>query len=232
MRERGFTLIEVIIVAGMVAVVATVVFTNVSEARKRARDVQRESDLAQLQIALKLYNDVYGTYNVGDMVPNGEGLAWVSSTGRDDEDDGEIELPGPGGERDDEEEIPGPWIPPQEGEQAAQIMGGLEDDDRTGKGETKGGVQASGVDQALYEKGYLTSPVLKDPTPPSRSDYGYMIALCDEGRRYAVYATKEISDDEDISNTSGLCDGRSSTGFGSGTNEVVATYGKNYGVGN
>jgi prepilin-type N-terminal cleavage/methylation domain-containing protein len=196
-RERGFTLVEVIIVAGMVAVLATVVFTNISEARKRARDVQRESDLAQLQIALKLYNDVYGTYNVEGLVGAG-GVTWVSHASNDSDGDQKAQLIGS-----EEIELPGDPV-----------------DD------TKG---PSTIDEALYEKGYLASPVLQDPKLTTRSDHGYMIALCDEGRRYAVYATKELPNDGEISSTVGLCDGESG---GSRENAVVAVYGKNYGVGN
>jgi prepilin-type N-terminal cleavage/methylation domain-containing protein len=198
-RERGFTLVEVIIVAGMVAVLATVVFTNISEARKRARDIQRESDLAQLQIALKLYNDVYGTYNVENLVSGGEGVTWVSQGHSDSgADDQRGQLIG-------SEEI--------------ELPGGSGDD-------TKG----STIDQALYLKGYLPSPVLQDPQLSSRSDRGYMIALCDEGRRYAVYATKELPDEGEIASTVGLCDGED--GSSGKQNAVVRDYGKNYGVGN
>jgi len=194
-RTRGFTLIEVIIVAGMVAVLATVVFTNISEARKRARDVQRESDLAQLQIALKLYNDVYGTYNVEGLVGAG-GVTWVSQGHSDSgADDQRGQLIG-------SEEI--------------ELPGGSGDD-------TKG----STIDQALYLKGYLPVPVLQDP---NSSDDGYMIAICDDGRRYAVYATKELPDEGEIASTVGLCDGED--GSSGKQNAVVRDYGKNYGVGN
>lgn len=230
MRERGFTLIEVIIVAGAVAIMAAVVFTNVSEARKKGRDVQRMSDLAQLQIALKLYNDVYGTYNVDGAIQGGEGWSWVSHDEADDgADDGGveiIELPGPiDDEKGGEDEIGVPIKPIDVGQEAQLI--GIE---LPGPDDSKEGVS---IDQALYNKGFLPSPVLRDPSPSSRDDHGYIIALCDEGRRYAVYATKEIPTENDLSNTTGLCDGEDDS-FGSGAkgNLMVQQYGKNYGVGN
>jgi len=51
----GFTLIEMLVVIGILGVVLAVFFPNFMAARQRARDAQRKSDLSQIQKALELY---------------------------------------------------------------------------------------------------------------------------------------------------------------------------------
>lgn len=59
---RGFTLIEIIIVVGIIAVLATVVLMAVNQARAKSRDGARVSDLKQLELALALYHEQSGSY--------------------------------------------------------------------------------------------------------------------------------------------------------------------------
>lgn len=66
---RGFTLAEVLIVVAVIAILASVVYPSLSDARKKSRDTQRVSDLAQLQLALRMYRDSNGSY---PSYPNGE----------------------------------------------------------------------------------------------------------------------------------------------------------------
>ncbi len=83
-ERRGFTLVEVLFVAAIVALLSMVVIGNIGEARKKVRDTQRMTDLSTLQIALKLYRDSYGTYLVSEPVATGEsgsGTGWVSYEG-------------------------------------------------------------------------------------------------------------------------------------------------------
>lgn len=61
-RPRGFTLVEVLFVAAIVAILSSVVVMNISESRERSRDVQRKSDIENLQLALRLYKDAEGAY--------------------------------------------------------------------------------------------------------------------------------------------------------------------------
>jgi type II secretory pathway pseudopilin PulG len=201
MRSRGLTLLEVVIVAGMVAVVAMVVFTNVSEARKRSRDVQRVADLSQLQIALKLYNDAYGTYKVDGAGEGGEGFGWISyvSEGIDD-----IKVPPDDGGYD--------IILPAD--QKAQLI--------YGKG-GKEGYYPKAITAVLYEKGFLPVPYLNDPRTSS-GDHGYILLLCDDARRYALFATMENVSGDAMQRAEDMCNGAGK--------EIVSQYGKNYAVGN
>ena len=56
-KQRGFKLVEIMFVVAIIAILATVVIANVQEGRKKARDAQRISDIAQLQVAFRLYKD-------------------------------------------------------------------------------------------------------------------------------------------------------------------------------
>lgn len=53
--KRGFTLIEVMIVVIIIAILSTIVFANISDARKRARDAIRLHDIREVAEALDLY---------------------------------------------------------------------------------------------------------------------------------------------------------------------------------
>lgn len=62
-KQKGFTLIELLVAMGIVAVLTGMAAFNFSQSRIRARDIQRKSDLSQLQKAMELYrNDNNGNY--------------------------------------------------------------------------------------------------------------------------------------------------------------------------
>src|SRR3989304_317315 len=58
--QGGFTLIELVVVMAIVATLTAMATFNFNQARIRARDVQRKSELRQIQNALELFkNDQY-----------------------------------------------------------------------------------------------------------------------------------------------------------------------------
>jgi general secretion pathway protein G len=60
--SKGFTLVELLIVVGIIGILATLLMANFIGVRQRARDAQRKSDLRQIQSALELYRSDQGTY--------------------------------------------------------------------------------------------------------------------------------------------------------------------------
>lgn len=56
-REKGFTLIELLVVISIIGVLAGLASFNFQQARERSRDVQRRSDLKQIQNALEVYKN-------------------------------------------------------------------------------------------------------------------------------------------------------------------------------
>lgn len=54
-NSKGFTLIELVVVMGIIAILTGLVTFNFQQARGRARDIQRKNDLKAMQKALELY---------------------------------------------------------------------------------------------------------------------------------------------------------------------------------
>lgn len=60
--KKGFTLIEMLVVIGIMALLTALASFNFNQARARSRDIQRKSDMKQLQSALEAYKNDYGYY--------------------------------------------------------------------------------------------------------------------------------------------------------------------------
>mgnify|MGYP003393650755 CR=1 FL=1 len=91
-RKRGFTLYEVVFVVAIIGLLFSVVIGNIQEGRKKARDAQRISDLAQIQLSLRMYRDSNSSgnpiYASGDLVGDAVGFdadiaSFVAGTIRD-----------------------------------------------------------------------------------------------------------------------------------------------------
>jgi prepilin-type N-terminal cleavage/methylation domain-containing protein len=60
--EKGFTLIEILIVVAIIGILASVVLVGLGPVQKQGRDARRVSDLRQVQNGLELYFNKNGSY--------------------------------------------------------------------------------------------------------------------------------------------------------------------------
>lgn len=63
LKNRGFTLIELLVVIFIIGVLSALLMANFSSIRERSRDIQRKSDLKQIQKALELYKEDQTPYS-------------------------------------------------------------------------------------------------------------------------------------------------------------------------
>src|SRR5574344_649626 len=61
-KRKGFTLIELLVVIAIIGILATLAIVSLTTARSSSRDAKRIADLKQLQTALELYYNDYGSY--------------------------------------------------------------------------------------------------------------------------------------------------------------------------
>jgi len=64
--SAGFTLIELLVVIAIIGILSSVVLASLNSARTKGRDARRMSDLHNIQLALELYYNKYGTYKVAE----------------------------------------------------------------------------------------------------------------------------------------------------------------------
>ncbi|MDP2918064.1 MAG: prepilin-type N-terminal cleavage/methylation domain-containing protein [bacterium] len=60
--RKGFTLIELLVVIAIIGLLATIVSVSVNNARVKARDAKRKSDILSIITALAIYYDTHGAY--------------------------------------------------------------------------------------------------------------------------------------------------------------------------
>lgn len=61
-KQKGFTLIEAMVVLLIIGTLAAVVLVQNREIQRRARDAKRVADIGMIQLALELFRDQYGHY--------------------------------------------------------------------------------------------------------------------------------------------------------------------------
>lgn len=82
MNAKGFTLIELLVVIAIIGLLSTLAVVALGNARQKARDARRLSDLKQLQTALELYYTDQTAYPTGSGVTLGDtNHACLNSTG-------------------------------------------------------------------------------------------------------------------------------------------------------
>jgi type II secretion system protein G len=64
--KRGFTLVELLVVIAIIGLLASIILISLNNAKAKARDVKRLSDMKQIEIALEMYYDDYGQYPNSD----------------------------------------------------------------------------------------------------------------------------------------------------------------------
>ena len=75
--SKGFTLIELLVVVAIIAILVTLGASSYTTAQRKGRDVQRKSDLKQVQSALEFY---YSDHNVYPDPGAGDTLTCESAT--------------------------------------------------------------------------------------------------------------------------------------------------------
>jgi type II secretion system protein G len=70
MNRRGFTLIELLVVIAIIGLLSTIISVAMGNARLKARDARRMSDLKQIQTALELYYTDKNEYPLGNPAIN------------------------------------------------------------------------------------------------------------------------------------------------------------------
>lgn len=70
--QKGFTLIEILIVVAIIALIGTLSAVAVNSARSKQRDATRLANIRQLQTAMEDYYNENNAYPIGELMPIGD----------------------------------------------------------------------------------------------------------------------------------------------------------------
>ena len=73
-EKKGFTLIELLVVIAIIGLLATLSVVALNNARERARDSRRVSDIKQIQTALEMYFNEKNEYPATDSITTGDAI--------------------------------------------------------------------------------------------------------------------------------------------------------------
>ncbi|GAB4219133.1 MAG: hypothetical protein Fur009_3720 [Candidatus Microgenomates bacterium] len=77
--KKAFTLLELLVVIGIIAVIVSFGFTSYSTAQKKSRDAKRKNDLKTIQNALEQYYSIC-SYNYPASLPSGGNKLTATTT--------------------------------------------------------------------------------------------------------------------------------------------------------
>lgn len=79
-KQKGFTLIELLVVIAIIGLLSTLSILALNQARARARDAKRISDVKQIQTALELYYNDVGDYPADGAIVAGAAISSSNGT--------------------------------------------------------------------------------------------------------------------------------------------------------
>jgi len=76
-KSFGFTLIEILVVATIIGLLAAGGFVTYSNLSRQSRDAKRKADLEQIRSALEMYRSNNSSYTAASLDGNCSGLNWL-----------------------------------------------------------------------------------------------------------------------------------------------------------